>query len=75
MEYMEQIEWIVKANEKDFYKIIYPTVINSGLDCIDIVDILAVIKDIDIYKYNFMDTLARDYCIEMCQKIVAESEV
>ena len=74
MEYMEQIDLIIKANHLNFQKIVYPVVIATDYDPIDKVDILAVIKDLDIAKYNFMDTLARDYVIEICQKLLKEEK-
>ena len=73
MEYMEQIDLIIKANHLDFQKVVYPAVIESEYDPVDKVDILAVIKDIDIAKYNFMDTLARDYVIDICSKLIVDN--
>lgn len=74
MTFETQIKRIIKANEADFKNITYPIVINSGHSPWDIVDILAVIKDIDINKYMYMDTLARDYCIDICEKIIKENK-
>ena len=73
MDFSEQMMIIEKAHNLNFKKVIYPTVINSGLNPIDITDILTVIKDIDIRKYSYMDTLARDHCIEICEQMLKEA--
>ena len=74
MEFIEQMAIIEKAHNLDYHKVIYPTVINSGLDPVDITDILTIIKDVDIYKYSFIDTAVRDYCIDLCEKMLKEVE-
>ena len=69
-EYIDQIQCIIKANSLDFQEIVYPVIIESDYDPVDKTDFLAVIKDLDIAKYNYMDTAARDDLIDdICNQI------
>lgn len=70
MSYEEQIALIYQANGLDFEEVVYPAVVNSDYDPVDKTDILVVIKDFDMFRYNYMDTLARDNCIEIIQRML-----
>lgn len=61
---------------RDFDKVVYPVVTSKEygyINAFDLTDILTVIKDMDISRYIKMDTLARDYCIEICEKLINEN--
>lgn len=68
-EFVEFMQVLNQVHNLNFRDDVYPIVIDSGLDPVDIVDILAIIKDIDVHKYLLLDTRVRDYFDDICFKI------
>lgn len=72
-EYIDQVKAIIAVNEMDFHNKVYPKIINSSYDEVDKTDFLAIIKDVDISKYNFIDTAAREYLMDLCDELIEEA--
>lgn len=73
-EFIEFMQVLDQVHNLNFRDVVYPIVIDSGLDPVDIVDILAIIKDIDVHKYLLLDTRVRDYFDDICSKIFESLE-